>query len=267
MAFIDTFHTAVKAGSGLFSNDLKRRIRTFLGPDIMQSYYALHREWSVGINSRIEFRKASSWIKQNFDSSPDRPTIYVDCGFNTGWALQKMIVTLPSYVRFYGFDVNEAVLGKYRTRLLSKFPERIASLNFSAVGTHNEGAKFRTGGHSPFKFIDEATTIQPDFETRNQSTEAQSVPSFDFSQWLQDLHSQYANENLKPQIIVKMDIEGSEYPVLERLIAEDTMSLMSMLLVEFHVSAMTGRERHYNHRTDEILEALEKASIPTFQWF
>ncbi len=54
----------------------------------------------------------------------------------------------------------------------------------------------------------------------------QSVPCFDFSSWLHLLNS--------GETVVKMDIEGAEVPVLEKLIADGNDQLISLLLVEWH---------------------------------
>ena len=55
------------------------------------------------------------------------------------------------------------------------------------------------------------------------------IPSFDFSHWLRNL-----KRRTKADVFVKMDIEGAEYPVLERMVDEGTDRMMSELLVEWH---------------------------------
>lgn len=51
------------------------------------------------------------------------------------------------------------------------------------------------------------------------------IPCFDFSAWL-------ANRN--ERVTVKMDIEGAEYDLLERMIADGTDRLVDELLIEWH---------------------------------
>lgn len=50
------------------------------------------------------------------------------------------------------------------------------------------------------------------------------VPCFDFSAWLRE-HG---------PAVVKVDIEGGEYPLLEQLLCDGTDSLVQELLVEWH---------------------------------
>jgi FkbM family methyltransferase len=55
------------------------------------------------------------------------------------------------------------------------------------------------------------------------------VPCFDFSSWLR---------KLPERPIVKMDIEGAEFPVLERMLEDGTDALVTELLVEWHDDRM-----------------------------
>lgn len=52
-----------------------------------------------------------------------------------------------------------------------------------------------------------------------------STPCFDFSAWLRDCE--------KP-VVVKMDVEGAEYELLDRLIADGTDARIEELVIEWH---------------------------------
>ncbi len=53
----------------------------------------------------------------------------------------------------------------------------------------------------------------------------QHVPCFDFSAWL---------ATLPGDVVVKMDIEGSEYELLDRMLEDGTAGKVKELLVEWH---------------------------------
>jgi hypothetical protein len=55
------------------------------------------------------------------------------------------------------------------------------------------------------------------------------VPCFDFSSWLR---------RLDERPVVKLDVEGAEFPILERLHEEGTDALIAELLVEWHDEKM-----------------------------
>lgn len=59
------------------------------------------------------------------------------------------------------------------------------------------------------------------------------VPSFDFSEWLKQFEGE--------KIYVKFDIEGAEYPILKKMIADGTDKLCELLMIEWH-SAKMGQQ-------------------------
>ncbi len=59
----------------------------------------------------------------------------------------------------------------------------------------------------------------------NGQPDATVVPCFDFSAWL---------SRRRTWVILKMDIEGAEYEVLERMISDGTDQKIAALLIEWH---------------------------------
>ena len=62
-----------------------------------------------------------------------------------------------------------------------------------------------------------------------------TVPCFDLSNWLATVDDD--------EIILKIDAEGAEYPLLERLLADDRDRLVSLLIVEWHDNITYADER------------------------
>ena len=58
------------------------------------------------------------------------------------------------------------------------------------------------------------------------------VPCFDFSSWLR---------GLPEPPIVKLDVEGAEFPILEKLVEDGSDALVSELLVEWHDTSARSR--------------------------
>jgi len=75
------------------------------------------------------------------------------------------------------------------------------------------------------------------------------VPCFDFSEWLR---------GLPEPPVVKLDVEGAEFPILERLVAEGTDGLVAELLVEWH----DGKMPEYADRKAALLAELECPVAP-----
>jgi FkbM family methyltransferase len=59
----------------------------------------------------------------------------------------------------------------------------------------------------------------------------QLVPCFDLSAWLR---------RLRRKVVLKMDVEGAEYPLLEQLLADGTDRWISELVVEWHGEPEAG---------------------------
>ena len=57
------------------------------------------------------------------------------------------------------------------------------------------------------------------------------IKSVDFSGFLGERFKQ------EDFIAVKMDIEGAEYPVLEKLISDNRLNYIDLLFVEFHLAS------------------------------
>lgn len=79
------------------------------------------------------------------------------------------------------------------------------------------------------------------------------VNSIDFSKWLLE---NFKNDDF---IILKMDIEGAEYEVLERMIATNAINLIDELWIEWHYAKVgISKNRH-----DELLRRI---NIPIKKW-
>jgi len=71
-------------------------------------------------------------------------------------------------------------------------------------------------------------------------TNSRLVPCFDFSAWLMRTFS------LHDHVTVKMDIEGAEYDLLEKMMADRSILLVNELICEWHYDRYPNMsaERH-----------------------
>ncbi len=79
------------------------------------------------------------------------------------------------------------------------------------------------------------------------------VDSVDFGQWLKE------NFKLKDTIFVKMDIEGAEYAILDKMLEDGSMEYVDKLYVEFHSPIMDNISKE---KDKEFIDAVEKLGIP-----
>lgn len=83
----------------------------------------------------------------------------------------------------------------------------------------------------------------------------QIIGAFDFSDWIKQFSGDY--------VIVKMDTEGAEFPVLEKMINDKTLTIINELWCEFH----PNKVREYT-TTDKynLMDRIRGAGVELTEW-
>tara|TARA_R100000152_G_C6755573_1_gene179304 strand:+ start:584 stop:1177 length:594 start_codon:yes stop_codon:yes gene_type:complete len=82
------------------------------------------------------------------------------------------------------------------------------------------------------------------------------VESIDFNKFLKTFPDDY-------YIVCKIDIEGSEFPVLRKLIHEKTLSKINLLYVEFHEWGMDSEDKE---SIKKIKDDASNLGVSIFDW-
>lgn len=90
----------------------------------------------------------------------------------------------------------------------------------------------------------------------NYWNESIDVECIDFSKWLKD------NFDLNDRITLKLDIEGAEFPVLLKMINDETIKMIEKLYVEFHLSTCPNQQDNYK----KILDSFNELNIKLYDW-
>ena len=83
----------------------------------------------------------------------------------------------------------------------------------------------------------------------HQETAAEKVQGIDFSKWVTE------SFKVEDEIILKMDIEGSEYEVLEKMIGDGSIFYINELWIEFH-KEKCGVSTHRHNKINKDLDSL-----------
>lgn len=147
-----------------------------------------------------------------------KKNIFIDCGFHHGEGLTEFTAMLNINENWdvYTFEANPQIdIQKY----IVKFPFKVTAFN-KAVWIDNKKLIFNIqnnhGQGSCLNCLSSTHTY----------TEQIQVDSINFSEFILSLK----NNN----IFCKMDIEGAEFCILEKLINDNTLSLINTLWVEWH---------------------------------
>ena len=139
-------------------------------------------------------------------------TVAVDlgCADHGIWPSMETMVELFDPTHLYGFDPSATLdTDRHDVNGTPCTLERKAAWIGAGWMPYHEGSVIEGGEHRVGPLVTESDTL---------------VEAFDFSAWLAD-HGPAA---------VKMDIEGAEYGVVNKLIEDGTHRLLTFLFVEWH---------------------------------
>lgn len=90
----------------------------------------------------------------------------------------------------------------------------------------------------------------------NVFKKSHKVECFNFSDFI------IKNFNKEDFIVVKLDIEGAEYPVLEKMIKDNTLSYINVMYIEWHNHMLTNK-----YDENLIRDAIKKENIILNEWY
>lgn len=165
--------------------------------------------------------------------------IFLDCGSNIGQEFERQpfydMVNQDWIIHCFEPNplANEIVRQKYGKRFLIHEcavwnEDCTRELNVEFCPHENKNV----GGASN---VLQETFVKPFWIAPENMVYTVPVQCIDFSKWMTE------NVDKDDHIIVKMDIEGSEYYVLDKMLKDGTIKLVDLLYVEWHEHMLTAR--------------------------
>lgn len=81
------------------------------------------------------------------------------------------------------------------------------------------------------------------------------VKAFDFSKWLEQYKDHF--------VVVKMDIEGAEFPLLDKMIKTGTITIPNKLLVEFHPNKVV---EYTTQDKERLVQLIKDLGVDILEW-
>lgn len=157
--------------------------------------------------------------------------IFLDCGQFDGVAIRQYCV--DDSWQIYSFDPEPQPRGNTADLPPHTFSKK-------AVWIKDGFVSFSLDPHKQASHITDVAGI--DYEKKKR------VACIDFSAFVRNLPGAY--------IVCSMDIEGSEFPVLRKMIADGTAQRISVLDIEFHHRLMTNEDDETARKLIQELSAL-----------
>jgi len=238
--------------------------------------WTIVRLWKVGVDRNTD-ADVKPW---RIESATPCSKIFIDLGSNDGESIQAFLHPdgadprhplpprissgkLIMHVRHLGWNVSDfciygfegnprftEILGQVEKRE-SRFARVVQIFKETVVGVHNGEVKlYLDDVNEQHQFW--GSSVMRDHESVLRSSgNFTNVISVDFADFLEELLLLESRKEQKPFVVVKMDIEGSEYEILRHLAVRGLLCLtMDYLFLEFHDHA-------FPRRRDEFL-AMEK---------
>jgi len=164
--------------------------------------------------------------------------VFIDCGANKGFAIEGFREIYGSDYEVFAFECLPECIGI----LKEKFDD--ITLIEKAVHTENTNLKFNIGTTT------RSGTLRHD-KTMFQKGTHMTVEAVDLSMWLMD------NFDETDEIIMAMDIEGSEYAIIPRMLETGVVKYLNKFYLEWHSMKL----RDVPGITDQVLGENLKAYL------
>lgn len=192
------------------------------------------------------------------EENSNRKNIFIDCGANDG----KSAIW---------FRANKDPSGIYHYVVIEPHPDFSDRLNnlgmqLSAPVTYLQGCAWVEDGEQKL-YVDDRKTWHGDWEGSSLFATKTSgkmnlerpltVQTYDLTRWLKT--------NTKPDdfIILKLDCEGAEYPILEHMITSGKIDYINEIYAEWHYDKIRDFTEEQHNR---IIAEIKKRNIPLYQW-
>jgi FkbM family methyltransferase len=231
-----------------------------------------------------------------------RRKILIDCGTHLGMGCSQMIkhFEMDQEWEIFGFEANPYVFDAYvkniKSEKYSVLTDKNIKIENKAVWISDEGVEFSLRGITQYHYdnyygddwkndlatmvgehngleVGEALKVPWDggscvSQLKNKINDTSErdklyewhedvkVESFDLSQWIID------NFSSDDFIVLKMDIEGSEYEVLPKMIKDGSINYIDHAFIEWHDWVMP----EYRSRTSELMNGLQNANVQLGGW-
>ena len=192
--------------------------------------------------------------------------LFLDCGSNLGQGFEF-------FRKYYPNNNYDYVLFEPNPYCFQELSKKYAGLSDSGVQLRNLAVGINNGSIDFYGLEEEkggiysvGGTVLPEHNSKKYGTSSSvslKVQSINFSEFLVDILKKY----VYTAVILKLDIEGGEYPVLDALRSEGLLSNFETIYVEFHSQYIRpDLASYYIDKEKDFLKYAKKIGTRVVQW-
>ena len=184
--------------------------------------------------------------------------IFVDCGFNTRAVFDHYYGALGDRFEYVGFEIQPSLWQAAKESQDYQTP----SVDFIHAAVSDKADTLYY--YEPRKWglnYKGGASILSEKKDRTMDKVTSPIAAIDFSGFLAERFNQ------DDFIVVKMDIEGAEYPVLEKIIADGHLNYINLLFVEFHSQYLSPTpEKDWIETHQKVVQELDEKNLEYYDW-
>lgn len=180
--------------------------------------------------------------EKNTKIQDNKRYVFIDLGARNGDTIDQFLkyylYNIRTSVEIYAFEANPENY-KDMVRYKSKYPELNMHVINKAAWIHANGVNFTVDTHPTFRI---GGSIFHYSQPELWDMKSRFVESVDFPVWLTDTVCP------KDHVYVKMDIEGAEFEIIDKMLNDGSINLVDILAIEWHGRFMkntTKRTQEY----------------------
>ena len=181
--------------------------------------------------------------------------VYIDLGAYVGETLQKAILVFPDFDRYIGFEPVPKLFRVCQEKLEGNPKVKMVRAAASTIDKKNEKfyLSIRRNIKSGKKVLGKGSTLLLSKLTGNLDKKRFiDVKCVDMARYIRD------NFKITDYIVLKIDIEGKEYDLLEHLIETGAIDYVDDLYCEWHVGDKMRQSEVSWNRHKDLIENLNK---------
>ena len=227
--------------------------------DLLRPLVHIFFEINKSLIKRSALRKAKT-ITSKVKGS--KKGLFIDCGSNLGQGFSFF----SKYFPLNKFDFILIEPNPYcENKLINKINERKSEGSIQLI---TKAASVKDGKRK-FYGLERSNTAEGGSILKEHASawyahkeeEAINVDTFSFSELITHESQKYQT------LVVKMDIEGGEYEVLEDLIKNNTHKKISLMFTEFHSQYMQKPDKKtFKRREKKIIKSFKQDRVPLKLW-